>query len=109
MTKVAIVTGGSRGIGRATALKLGALGYTVAVNYAANEAAANEVVNAITAKGGKPSGGDDGAGSGGGIYVTCDTFRGAGLVRAEGGAVTASAGVVPSSSVQTGPFEKRPW
>jgi NAD(P)-dependent dehydrogenase (short-subunit alcohol dehydrogenase family) len=53
MTNVAIVTGGSRGIGRATALKLGALGYTVAVNYATNEAAANEVVNAITASGGK--------------------------------------------------------
>jgi NAD(P)-dependent dehydrogenase (short-subunit alcohol dehydrogenase family) len=53
MTNVAIVTGGSRGIGRATALKLGALGYTVAVNYATNEAAANEVVSAITAKGGK--------------------------------------------------------
>ena len=53
MTNVAIVTGGSRGIGRATALKLGAQGYTVVVNYASNEAAANEVVNAITAKGGK--------------------------------------------------------
>ena len=53
MTQVAIVTGGSRGIGRATALKLGALGYTVVVNYASNEAAANDVVSAITAKGGK--------------------------------------------------------
>ena len=53
MTQVAIVTGGSRGIGRATALKLGALGYTVVVNYASNETAATEVVNAITAKGGK--------------------------------------------------------
>ena len=53
MTQVAIVTGGSRGIGRATALKLGAEGYTVVVNYASNEAAANEVVSAITAKGGK--------------------------------------------------------
>jgi NAD(P)-dependent dehydrogenase (short-subunit alcohol dehydrogenase family) len=53
MTNVAIVTGGSRGIGRATALKLGALGYTVVVNYASNEAAANEVVKSITAQGGK--------------------------------------------------------
>ena len=53
MNNVAIVTGGSRGIGRATALKLGAEGYTVVVNYAANEAAANEVVQAIAAKGGK--------------------------------------------------------
>jgi len=53
MNNVAIVTGGSRGIGRATALKLGTEGYTVVVNYAANEAAANEVVQAIAAKGGK--------------------------------------------------------
>ena len=53
MTNIAIVTGESRGIGRATALKLGALGYTVVVNYASNEAAANEVVKAITQNGGK--------------------------------------------------------
>jgi NAD(P)-dependent dehydrogenase (short-subunit alcohol dehydrogenase family) len=53
MTKVAIVTGGSRGIGRATALKLGAAGYTVAVNYASNEAAARQVVADIAAAGGK--------------------------------------------------------
>ena len=53
MTNVAIVTGGSRGIGRAAALKLGAAGYTVAVNYASNEAAAADVVNAITKAGGK--------------------------------------------------------
>ncbi len=52
MTNVAIVTGGSRGIGRATALKLGALGYSVVVNYTANAAAAQQVVAAITAKGG---------------------------------------------------------
>ena len=56
---VAIVTGGSRGIGRATALKLGAQGYTVVVNYASNEAAANEVVNAITAEQIEPALGPD--------------------------------------------------
>jgi NAD(P)-dependent dehydrogenase (short-subunit alcohol dehydrogenase family) len=49
---VAIVTGGSRGIGRACALKLAAAGYAVAVNFAANAAAAAEVVRAIEAKGG---------------------------------------------------------
>ena len=53
MTNVAIVTGGSRGIGRATALKLGAAGYTVVVNYCSNEAAAHDVVKAITTAGGK--------------------------------------------------------
>ena len=53
MTKVAVVTGGSRGIGRAAALKLAAAGYTVVVNYAVNAAAADEVVTAILRQGGK--------------------------------------------------------
>ena len=52
-SNIAIVTGGSRGIGRATALRLAAAGYTIVVNYAANEAAANAVVQAVTAQGGK--------------------------------------------------------
>ncbi len=52
MTNVAIVTGGSRGIGRAAALRLGAADYTVVVNYTSNAAAADEVVKAIAAKGG---------------------------------------------------------
>ncbi len=49
--KVALVTGASRGIGKACALKLGEAGYKVAVNYNSNEAAAMEVVNAIKAMG----------------------------------------------------------
>ena len=50
---VAIVTGGSRGIGRACALKLGKLGHLVVVNYASNVKAADEVVAAIVQQGGK--------------------------------------------------------
>lgn len=50
---VAIVTGGSRGIGRACALKLAAQGYVVVVNYTANAGAADAVVNAITSSGGR--------------------------------------------------------
>lgn len=46
--KKAIVTGGSRGIGKAIALKLAALGADVAVNYNSNEKLANEVVKEIT-------------------------------------------------------------
>jgi 3-oxoacyl-[acyl-carrier protein] reductase len=47
------VTGGSRGIGRAIALRLAADGNKVAVNYASNSAAADEVVAAIRDGGGE--------------------------------------------------------
>jgi 3-oxoacyl-[acyl-carrier protein] reductase len=49
---VALVTGASRGIGRAIALELGRRGFTVAVNYRSDEDAAGETVAAITASGG---------------------------------------------------------
>lgn len=50
--KTAIVTGGSRGIGRAIALCLAAEGANVAVIYAGNTTAAEETLQAITDKGG---------------------------------------------------------
>ncbi|MEU1037271.1 SDR family oxidoreductase [Streptomyces sp. NPDC005551] len=52
-TRVAIVTGGSRGIGRETAERLAADGYAVVVNYAGNRAEADKAVAAITGKGGR--------------------------------------------------------
>ncbi len=51
--KVAIVTGGSRGIGRAVAESLAGQGALVVINYVANADAAQQVVAGILAKGGK--------------------------------------------------------
>jgi NAD(P)-dependent dehydrogenase (short-subunit alcohol dehydrogenase family) len=61
--KVAIITGGSRGIGRATAIAAAARGFRICVGYASNEAAARQVVAAIEAKNGKA------------IAVKCDVSR----------------------------------
>lgn len=51
MTKSALVTGASRGIGRSIALKLAEEGYNVAVNYAGSKEKAEAVVEEIKAKG----------------------------------------------------------
>jgi 3-oxoacyl-[acyl-carrier protein] reductase len=59
-TRVALVTGGSGGIGRAVSERLARDGIAVAVHYAGNKARADEVVEAITSAGGqaKAVGGD---------------------------------------------------
>ncbi len=51
MTKSALVTGASRGIGRSIAIQLAEEGYNVAVNYAGNKEKAEAVVEEIKAKG----------------------------------------------------------
>ncbi|MBE9109017.1 SDR family oxidoreductase [Nodosilinea sp. LEGE 07298] len=58
MNQVLIVTGGSRGIGAATARLAAEQGYAVCVNYRHNQAAASTVVEAITQSGGRAMVGD---------------------------------------------------
>jgi NAD(P)-dependent dehydrogenase (short-subunit alcohol dehydrogenase family) len=53
MSKSIVITGASRGIGAATARLAGARGWSVAVNYLGNEAAARETAAAVEAAGGK--------------------------------------------------------
>jgi len=53
MTRTILITGASRGIGRAAAIHCGKQGWSVGVNYAGNQQAAGETVTAIEAAGGK--------------------------------------------------------
>ena len=47
--KLALITGGSRGIGKAIALELASCGYDIAITYAGNTQAANETLENIKA------------------------------------------------------------
>lgn len=51
MSQIMIITGGSRGIGAATAIMAAERGFDVAINFASNQAAADAVVKSVQAKG----------------------------------------------------------
>ncbi len=53
MTRRVLVTGGSRGIGRAIAIQLAKSGLEVCLNYRSNDQAAAETLSAIQEEGGK--------------------------------------------------------
>ena len=91
-----MITGGSRGIGRAAALAAAARGYRVVVGYASNKAAADEVVGMIEGKNGKA------------IAVKCDVGHESDILAlfkaADGfgtlGALVNNAGIVGKSGVR---------
>ncbi len=94
--RVVVITGGSRGIGRAAALAAAARGYRIVVGYASNEAAAKEVVASIEAKNGKA------------IAVQCDVGKESDILRlfeaadkfGTLGALVNNAGIVGKSGVR---------
>ena len=71
MDKVVVITGGSRGIGAATARLAARHGYAVCVTYLKNRDAANAVIDEIKANGGRAvaNGADNGLGH------VCDWYR----------------------------------
>jgi NAD(P)-dependent dehydrogenase (short-subunit alcohol dehydrogenase family) len=94
--KVVVITGGSRGIGRAASLAAAARGYRVVVGYASNETAAKDVVANIEAKNGKA------------IAVKCDIGKEADILKlfeaadkfGTLGALVNNAGIVGKSGVR---------
>jgi NAD(P)-dependent dehydrogenase (short-subunit alcohol dehydrogenase family) len=95
LKQVLLVTGGSRGIGAATAVLAAAQGYAVAVNYVANEAAAQQVVQRIR------DGGGEAVAVAGDVAQEADVLRLFGEIDAKLGRLTAlvnNAGVVDVSA-----------
>lgn len=88
--KVVVITGGSRGIGRATAIAAAARGFRVVVGYASNEAAARQVVAEIEGKNGKAVAVKCDVGEEGdilGLFAAADKFGTLGALVNNGGIV----------------------
>ncbi|MEV0042274.1 SDR family NAD(P)-dependent oxidoreductase [Nocardia rhamnosiphila] len=87
---VAVVTGGSRGIGRAIARRLGGTGASVVVNYRTDRAAAAEVVDAIETGGGRALSVRSDVADSGQVRALFDTAELPGAVRTDGPAAAGS-------------------
>lgn len=102
LTKSVIVTGASRGIGRAVAIRLASDGFAVAVNYAGNATKAEEVVTEIKSHGGQAIAVQADVGNAAEVEhlfkVTMDTFGGINVV-------VNCAGVMPLSPIAEGDLE----
>ena len=79
--KIALVTGGSRGIGRAVCLRLAAQGALVGINYVSNSSAAEETLQAVQAAGGNG-------------FITCFDVADSGAVQDAIKEITAEHGVI---------------
>ena len=102
LTKSVIVTGGSRGIGRAVAIRLAKDGFAVTVNYAGNSTKAEEVVTEIKSNGGQSIAVQANVANAADVEhlfkETIDTFGGINVV-------VNCAGIMPLSPIAEGDFE----